>query len=372
MKRLISLLLLICGFMAASATVPGLASDALECRSLVFSGPDSISKFYRIPALATLPDGTIIAMADRRLETNADLPGNIDVVCRRSTDGGRTWSDVIEVAVHDQGGGYGDPALGLDRQGNLVAVFTHGNGLWQSVPGNHATICTSRSTDGGLTWSAPVDVTPGLFSQTPGQAPVTAITAFATSGRILTARDGSMWFVLVVRPDETKWGPLHAVACRSTDGGRTWKAMPKAADTYADESKLLELPGGKLLMSIRNRNKGYRKFSVSTDRGRTWSEPVESTTLPDPACNGDIIALPDGTLIHSINNSHTDREKITLFASNDLGATWRPIYEVCPTPGAYSALTLIDPDTIGVLSEENSSAGGLRLWFSRINLKELL
>lgn len=379
MKRyfgLLTFILCLCfasgSMQSADLSSTSASGDAVELRSRVFAGPDSVSKFYRIPAIATLPDGTLVALADRRLESNGDLPGKIDVVARRSTDGGRTWSDVIEVAVHDEGGGYGDPALGTDRHGNLVAVFTHGNGLWQSVKGNHATIHTCRSADGGLTWSAPVDITPSLFSQTPGEAPATAISAFASSGHILTTRDGTMWFVLVARPDEEPGGPLHAVVCRSDDDGLTWKALPTVADTYADESKLAELPDGSLLMSIRNRLQGYRKFTLSTDRGQTWSTPVVSTTLPDPACNGDLLALPDGTLIQSINDSHTSREKITLFASDDCGATWRRLYVVCPGGGAYSALTLIDPSTLGVLTEEDTRVNGLHLWFTRINLPKIL
>lgn len=371
MKRFFSSCALLLGLVSAvSASIPVIGPDAVEFRSLVFSGPDSISKFYRIPAIATLPDGTLVALADRRLESNLDLPAKIDVVCRRSTDGGQTWSDVIDVAINDEGGGYGDPALGMDRNGNLVAMFTHGNGLWQSVPGNHATIWSSRSTDGGLTWSAPTNITAGLFSQTPGEAPVTAISAFASSGHILTTRDGTMWFVLVARPDEKPGGPLHAIVCRSTDNGLTWSAIPTPADTYADESKLVELPDGRLLMSIRNRLQGYRKFTVSSDRGLTWSKPVVSTTLPDPACNGEILALPDGTLIHSINNSHTKREKITLFASDDLGASWTPFFEACPGGGAYSTLTLIDSDTLGIFTEEDAPDpdSGLWLWFTRLRL----
>ena len=353
-----------------SKPLPDSRGATVELRSRVFAGPDSISKFYRIPALATLPDGTIVALADRRLESNGDLPGKIDVVCRRSTDGGKSWSDVIDVAVHDKDGGYGDPALGVAGNGDLVAVFTHGNGLWQSVRGNHASIYTSRSNDGGLTWTAPADITSGLFSQTPGEAPVTAIAAFASSGHILTGGDGTMWFVLVARPDEEPYGPLHAVVCRSTDNGLSWRSLPTPADTYADESKLVELPDGRLLMSIRNRLKGYRKFTYSSDRGLSWSEPVVSTTLPDPACNGEILALPDGRLIHSINNSHTDREKITLFTSDDLGTTWQPFYEVCPGGGAYSTLTLIDSHTLGILTEEQAPShdSGLHLWFTRLKL----
>ncbi len=371
MKAISSLILALACPLACVAGTPGLDSDCFESRSMLFAGGDGLSKFYRIPALATLPDGTIVAVADRRLDSNADLPNRIDIVCRTSSDGGLTWGETSEVAVHDDGGGYGDPALGVNRRGELVCVMTHGNGLWESEPGDHAYIYTSTSKDGGRTWSTPVNVTSGLFSQTPGAAPVQCVTAFATSGRILTALDGSMWFALVTRPSEKKWSELSVYACKSTDGGKSWKALPVAVDEDADESKLLELPDGELLMSIRNRRKGWRKFARSTDKGKTWSAPKHSTTLPDPAINGDIIALKDGTLLHSICDSHDTRTKVSLFASTDKADTWSKVAEICRISSCYTSLTMIDDSHLGILSEEASSLGGLRLWFTRVDLDRL-
>lgn len=372
MKKLVklsaSMAALMCGFIL-NAAVPGFGDACAEVRTPVFEGFDGVSKFYRIPALATLPDGTIVAVADRRLDSNKDLPGRIDVVCRTSQDGGKTWSETYNVAVNDEGGGYGDPALGYHPEsGDLVCVMTHGNGLWESVEGDHAFINVTRSSDGGKTWSVPVDITPSLFSQTEGEAPVKAVTAFATSGRILTDSQGDMWFVLITRPELKKWSPLSCYACRSTDGGRTWTALPVTVDTKADESKIVELADGTLMMSIRNAAKGYRKFAFSHDRGATWTEPTVSTTLPDPACNGDVIRMTDGSLIHSIPDSHNQRTNVSLYRSTDNGTTWAKAVEICPVGSAYSALTPIDDHTIGVLTEEASSRGGFRLWFTRINL----
>ncbi|MCM1067807.1 MAG: glycoside hydrolase [Muribaculaceae bacterium] len=362
----------LCTQKAQAARIPGLDHPAVEARAMLFSGGDGVSKFYRIPALATLRDGTLVAVADRRLDSNEDLPGRIDVVCRTSADGGRSWSDAVDVVVNDEGGGYGDPALGIDSiSGDLVCVMTHGNGLWQSVPGDHAYINVCRSSDGGRTWSKPVDITPGLFSQTEGAAPATAITAFASSGRILTCADGTMWFVLVTRPNMNEIVELACYPCRSTDGGHTWEAMPVAVDTYGDEAKMLELPGGELLMSIRNRDKGMRKFARSSDGGRTWTAPEPSGTLHDPAINGDIIALPSGRLIHSLCYSKNRRTNVSLFYSDNLGDTWQRFMEICPSGSAYSALTLLPDNRLGVLTEENSSLGGFRLWYTRINLDKL-
>lgn len=346
--------------------------DAVECRSLLFSGGDGVSKFYRIPAIVTADDGSLVAVADRRLDSNKDLPGRIDVVCRISKDGGESWSKAIVVASNDSVGGFGDPALGVAPDGTLVCVMTHGQGLWEAGPGSHPYIYVSRSTDGGQNWSVPTDITPGLFSQSEGEAPVRCVAAFATSGRMLTDGRGTMWFVLVARPHEEKWSTLQCFACYSTDGGRTWAANPMPVDDDADESKIVECADGTLLMSIRNRRKGYRKFSRSTDGGATWSAPERSATLPDPACNGDVVALADGTLIHSINDSGTAREKVSLFASGDNGSTWRKLATVCPVGSAYSSITLLPDGKLGILAEEASSLGGFRLWYSRINLKKLL
>ena len=90
-----------------------------------------------------------MAVADRRINSLNDLPGDIDIVCRRSTDGGHTWGPYITVAEHDSIGGYGDPALVRDRRtGDLLVISLHGQGLWQHEPGQ---ICVSRSTDTALT-----------------------------------------------------------------------------------------------------------------------------------------------------------------------------------------------------------------------------
>ncbi|MBM3767797.1 MAG: hypothetical protein FJW32_20610, partial [Acidobacteria bacterium] len=46
---------------------------------------------YRIPALATSPKGTLLAVYDMRRRKPRDLQEDIDIGLSRSSDGGRTW-----------------------------------------------------------------------------------------------------------------------------------------------------------------------------------------------------------------------------------------------------------------------------------------
>ena len=104
-------------------------------RTPLFEMGEDGSKFYRIPALVKAADGALVAIADKRGDALGDLPNIITIVSKRSTDGGKTWSDMSIVAKGDTLAkcGYGDAVVIADeKRGNLVAVYSGNNGLWQS------------------------------------------------------------------------------------------------------------------------------------------------------------------------------------------------------------------------------------------------
>lgn len=361
---------------AVIAVAPHAMADPMPERALLFDKGDGGSKFYRIPAIVMARDGSLVTVADKRWDSTKDLAAHIDVVCRRSTDGGRAWSAAVDVAVTDEGGGYGDPALVVDnRTGDILCIMTHGNGLWESTRDDHAHIVISRSSDNGLTWSAPVDITSQLFTSEPtGDAPIKCVTAFATSGRALCTKDGRIMFVLVVRDQDKKWTPLQCWACFSDDGGRMWQVADMPADTAGDEAKVEELADGTILMSIRNPKKGARKFSRSTDGGRTWSEPELNYDIIEPACNGDLIRYCYGDtdiLLQSVPAHEQIRRDVTIFGSADNGRTWKNLYRVVPAPSWYSALTVLPDGSVGCVTEEEASDGGCRIWFTRLTPETL-
>lgn len=374
-----SMLAMACLAIAAIAQNTGYNSPMDNTwRSLVFNKGDFGSQYYRIPAITTLPDGTLIAVADKRINSLNDLPGDIDVVARRSTDNGRTWSDYITVAAHDEFGGYGDPALVRDkRTGDLLVISLNGCGLWGDNPGN---ISVSRSKDNGLTWEAPVNINPQILtSDLNGKQPIKCNAAFASSGRALQLKNGRIMFVLVTRIKGVEGFPCYAIY--SDDSGYTWEVSKNPATLNGDESKVVQLPDGTVLMSIRNRFSGPRRFSVSKDNGTTWEEqPAEFTSLHDVACNGDIIAVRHNNRDYLLQSLPAGpwRDNITIYASEDDGHTWPHSYRVAAGPGAYSALTQLADGSIGILTEEGvhnvdkRHSEGYRIWFTRIPLEKII
>lgn len=323
---------------------------------VLFAPGDAGSKFYRIPAICTANSGTLIAAADKRWNHNGDLPADIDVVTRRSTDGGRTWEPAVTVAGADSEVGSGDPAIVYDRvRDAAICIFTHGNGLWQSKPGDKGRIMMSRSYDEGKTWSEPIDIDDQLFAGRDNW-----VSSFAGSGHACQTRDGRLLFVIQVRTDSTWGGPLSCYACYSDDGGDTWKTSEVPGDYNGDEAKIVELSDGRLMMSIRRRHEGYHhRYSFSSDGGRTWSATVTNPQVLDPACNGDIINYSYGkaknVLIQTIPYHHSKRRNVSLLVSFNDGKTWPWHQTLVPNGSAYSSITQLADGTLGCFVERNSN-----------------
>lgn len=285
-KRIIGLL-----FLTVLAGVGGRAQ--VTERVTVFAAGDEGSRHYRIPALAVASDGSLIAVADQRGASQRDLPNIISVVCRRSTDGGRTWSPQRVIAQGDSATGatYGDAALVRDaRTGALVCVFTGDRGFFDSTPEHPQRIYCSRSFDNGLTWEAPRDISAQF--RLPGWQGF-----FAASGALTQTKEGRLLFVADTRlSPERRLRDIYEYVIASDDGGETWRVLnPQArvpSDGRGNESKVVVLTDGRLLMSIRT--PGCRRFSYSADGGRTWSEADSAPALVEPDCNGDIIAVERG------------------------------------------------------------------------------
>lgn len=353
MKKSVQFLLLFLMCISASWTW---ASDAPE-RTVLFNMGDYDSQYWRIPALVTAADNSLVAVVDKRGSSLGDLPNTISIMSRRSTDNGKNWSEPVVVAQGGNGKTYGDPAVVLDKKtGNLICMFVGDQGLWNATPYNRQGIYVSKSTDNGVSWSEPVAITDQVYANHSGW-----YAGFAGSGHGLCLKDGRLMFVLAIRATSATGVPLHNYAIYSDDGGDNWTLSTNAATTVGDEAKVVELEDGDILMSIRNPSKGNRIFCKSTDPGQTWGKAYFETELKDPACNGDIIRYSYSTdegsegksrLLHSLPESTTTRENVTVYLSEDDGETWPIKKRLVDGYSAYSSLTVLPDGTIGALVEE--------------------
>ena len=329
----------------------------------LYAPGDYGSANWRIPAIICLDDGTLLAVNDKRKYNETDLPEDIDIVYRRSSDYGATWSEPQTlIEGHGRGRGYGDPALVQCPNGDVLCAFAGHNGYFQSSDSLPICVYLKRSTDHGLTWSDTVNLTSVLWD---ADSPYRS--AFVASGNGLRLQRGShagrvLFAAALLRRDA--WVSDNYVIY-SDDNGITWHRSQLAFEG-GDEAKLMELTDGSVLISVR-RN-GARGFNTSTDGGQTWGAQGTWPEMTVNACNGDMLRLDDTTLLHSITNS-INREDVSIFVSNDEGKSWHSPYPVIKGPSAYSSMTLLPDGTIGVFVEKNPS-GPFELWYCRLAVEK--
>ncbi|MFE2379637.1 exo-alpha-sialidase [Streptomyces sp. NPDC059398] len=335
----------------------------------------------RIPAMAVTDNGTVIAMADARVDSTADLGGagnNIQVAMRRSTDGGATWTGASTVAhAATTSEGYGDSSLLVDRSagkdGTVFAFINYSPAPGISYAGssagsNSATDTTAlhirviSSTDNGATWSSPVDLNPQVKS-------VKWAGMFASSGHGIQLSDGRLVQPIVYKQD----GADHAGNIYSDDHGATWHAGAAAA-TGVNENKAVQRDTGQVVQNLRSDSGGNRWYATAADTatGRDVAGaygPAWNSGLIDPGCNGDEISYLRPADVGSggfpaltpvtvqSNNASTGRSELTVRTSDDDGVTWPHQVLVKPGAAGYSTTAVLGSGAIGDLYEIGDTGG---------------
>ena len=218
---------------------------------------------YRIPGLVTTNQGVLLAVYDVRHQTNIDLQEDIDIGMSRSLDGGKSWEPMkIIMDMGEYNGlpqsqnGIGDPAILVDKQTNTVwvsAVWVHGlanDRAWRSVrPGVNpedgtGQIMLVNSTDNGLTWSEPINITPMVKSED-----MTML--LQGPGRGITMKDGTLVFPVQYKSVKNKQkGEISIIY--SKDHGTTWcRANSVSTDEGVSEPQIAEITPGVLMINAR-------------------------------------------------------------------------------------------------------------------------
>src|SRR6478609_3942663 len=104
-----------------------LAGAVTDYSTDVFVGGEEGYHTYRIPALVRAANGDLLAFCEGRKTSRGDN-GDIDVLCKRSSDEGRTWS--AAAVVWDEGDNTcGNPCPVVDTStGTIWLLLTHNLG----------------------------------------------------------------------------------------------------------------------------------------------------------------------------------------------------------------------------------------------------
>lgn len=347
-----------------------------KVQSAPFQPYDLGSHYWRIPAMVVLhhqkgenasKNGRVVTMADNRFDHNGDLPNHIDVYERHSDDNGATWSTHKMVvgteadhALVGGGHGFGDVSLVECASGKIVAIMVGGPGYFQSTPSNPIVPTIITSTDGGDTWSTPRTLTDELYNTTYKEGAVQG--SFAGSGRGLMLQrqkneqlNGRIMFAMSHRFGKNN---VQEYIIYSDDEGNTWKFSTQSAYSGGDESKLVELADGTVMISVRQN--GQRGYNKSTDGGVTWGTQAKWADINGNACNGDILYVNKHVMLHSYPNDGK-RKNVTIKASFDGGKSWSNPYVVCAPSSCYSTMDVTKDGDIAIFYEDNACSTGFVL-----------
>ena len=314
---------------------------------------------YRIPAVVVTTKGTVLALCEGRKHSGGDA-GDIDLLVKRSTDHGKTWSPQ-QIIWNDAGNTCGNPCAVVDEATGTVWLLSTWNrgddrepAIIAKTSKDTRRIFVIHSTDDGLTWSAPRQITDDVK--------LTNWTWYATGpGSGIQIQHGPHQGRLVIPCDhieaDTKHYYSHIVY--SDDHGESWKLGGTTPRHQVNECEVVELTGGRLMLNMRNYDRLQRKRQValSDDGGLTWAEQRFDEALIEPICQAAIerFSWPDQTnrsvILFSNPASTNRRSHITLRASLDEGRTWTLSRALHLGPSAYSDLAVLANGRIACLYE---------------------
>jgi sialidase-1 len=337
----------------------------------VFASGEAGYHTFRIPSVIATAKGTLLAFAEGRRAGASDA-GDIDLVVKRSRDEGLSWS-ALQVVGDNGPNTFGNPCPVLDsKSGTLWLLSTHNRGtdrekdIIAGTSEGSRTVWAMKSSDEGVTWSAPADITSSVKKPD--------WTWYATGPGVgIQTRAGRL--VIPANHAEAGTGIHRSHIVYSDEGGRRWQ-LGASADEGTNESQIVERADGQLLLNMRNhppRSENFRMVATSGDRGRTLSKATVDRALVEPPAQASLLRLTtakaaDRNRLLFANPASTRRERLTVRLSYDEGSTWPVARLVHEGPAAYSSLVVLQDLSIGLLFERGDRSPYERITFARFTL----
>lgn len=353
------------------------AGAASACTSVPYTSGTEGYHTFRIPAIVRAASGELLAFAEGRLESGGDS-GAIEVVLRRSTDGGCSWGPLSVVSSNGEATA-GNPAPVVLPDGEIVLLTTrNGRVTEEEIMSGEASeedtrrVFVQHSDDDGVTWSPAREITADAkapdwrwYATGPGHAIV------LTGGRIVVPANHSS-APPPGSPDvgtEARYYGGHALL--SDDGGETWRigfSEDRTEDAIAsNETTVAELPDGRLYFNSRNQGElAGRLDAYSADGGESLEAPYSpQETLEGPVVQGSVLATA-GTLLYSGPSDPAERRAMAVRTSTDNGRTWELTHLVSDAPAAYSDLVPLTDSTVGLLYETGANGPYETITFTQL------
>lgn len=324
-----------------------------------FATSEEYSRYYRIPAITRASDGTLVALSDARKMHIHDVTNSIDVVSRRSSDNGKTWSDYVVIFQGSQSGedcynwaGYGDAAVASFSNGTVVATAIHGFGLAGSSTDPATDVVWKVSRDNGKSWSSEYTMDRKLFGGLRGNI---------SPGNICVANEGYLKGKALVglrtstspNKDSNSSVSHQRIYCLTYDPDKNeWTRVKISSNdylentsNYLDEVQFVQVAENQYILSARSNAKGNRLFYRLTFTSATEATATmisqSGMNLANP-CNGDLIkyAAKGGTyILHTV-------PKDMVYGSNNCRTSLSAYYTKLSTSGKLTwtrSLNLFDP-----------------------------
>ena len=381
------------GIYTASAQTAASAVDGKK--QTLFSSVNHESTPYRIPAVATLNNGTVLTIADQR-PCGADVGnGEVDIYAKVGTinaNGTYSWNPAstdpsanggMKIADGTSSNGYGDAAVVVDREsGKVVVICVAGKVVFSNGSSSkHNKMARIVGSADGLTWESPQDVTSQFFANELSSA----YTMFMASGRMIQSEKvkvGSYYRIygaLLVREKKSILSKVNNnYVVYSDDLGATWKVLGGTkAIASGDEAKVEELPNGDIVMSSRTSGGRYFnvfKFSNLNNASGSWGSAAKYSFGGSNSTNGELMmyrGLTDanGTeynvMLQSLPTG-SSRSNVAVFykafsttktswSVSDFTSGWTKGIEVDNGASGYSTMTILPNGEVGFLYEDDYS-----------------